>query len=93
MRFPIVLGTFASLLLPLAVRAQPAPAPFCVSPALAQTLAAALQQSAAVLAMLNDAAQEPARTAAAIAAAKAEQKKEDETHPATPAPVTGAVKP
>ena len=56
-------------LLPIAAHAQ-APQ-FCISPAMAQTVAAALQQDAAVLAMLNDAAQEPARIAAAVAAQKA----------------------
>lgn len=66
----------AALALPIAARAQPAQ--FCVTPALAQTLAAALQQDAAVLAMLNDAVQEPARQAAAVAAAVAKQKADDE---------------
>jgi hypothetical protein len=65
------------LMIPIAAHAQPAQ--FCVSPSLAQTLASALQQDAAVLAMLNDAAQEPQRQAAAVAAAVAKQKADDET--------------
>jgi hypothetical protein len=67
----------AALINPIAAHAQPAQ--FCVSPSLAQTLAAALQQDAAVLAMLNDAAQEPQRQAAAVAAAVAKQRADDET--------------
>jgi hypothetical protein len=66
----------AALVVPLAAHAQPAQ--FCVSPSLAQTLASALQQDAAVLAMLNDAALEPQRQAAAVAAAVAKQKADDE---------------
>jgi hypothetical protein len=66
-----------ALIAPIAAHAQPAQ--FCVAPSLAQTLAAALQQDAAVLAMLNDAAQEPQRQAAAVAAAVAKQKADDET--------------
>jgi len=72
---PLILATV--LITPIAAHAQPAQ--FCVSPSLAQTLAAALQQDAAVLAMLNDAAQEPQRQAAAVAAAVAKQKADDET--------------
>jgi len=67
----------AVLITPIAAHAQPAQ--FCVSPSLAQTLAAALQQDAAVLAMLNDAAQEPQRQAASVAAAVAKQKADDAT--------------
>ena len=66
-----------ALITPIAAQAQPAQ--FCVPPSLAQTLAAALQQDAAVLAMLNDAAQEPQRQAAVVAAAVAKQKADDET--------------
>ena len=66
-----------ALITPIAAHAQPTQ--FCVPPSLAQTLAAALQQNAAVLAMLNDAAQEPQRQAAAVAAAVAKQKADDET--------------
>ena len=66
----------AALVAPVVAYAQPAQ--FCVSPSLAQTLAAALQQDTAVLAMLNDAAQEPQRQAAAVAAAVAKQKADDE---------------
>ena len=66
-----------ALITPIAAHAQSAQ--FCVSPSLAQTLAAALQQDGAVLAMLNDAAQEPQRQAAAVAAAVAKQKADDET--------------
>jgi hypothetical protein len=87
-RLPLVLGTIAALLLPVAAHAQ-APAQFCIAPTLAQTLAAALQQDAAVLAMLNDAAQEPQRQAQAIAAAVAKQKADDEKA-APPTPAAGA---
>jgi hypothetical protein len=66
-----------ALITPIAAHAQPSQ--FCVPPSLAQTLAATLQQDAAVLGMLNDAAQEPQRQAAAVAAAVAKQKAEDET--------------
>ena len=66
-----------ALFIPIAAHAQPAQ--FCVPPSLAQTLAAALQQDAAVLAMLNDAAQELQRQAAVVAAAVAKQKADDET--------------
>ena len=65
--------------LPSIALAQPAPPQFCISPTLAQTLAAALQQDAAMLALLNDAAQEPQRQAAAVAAAVEKQKTADET--------------
>jgi hypothetical protein len=67
----------AATFLPGIALAQPAPPQFCISPTLAQTLAAALQQDAAMLAMLNDAAQEPLRQAAAVAAAVAKQKADD----------------
>ena len=64
-------------LIPCAALAQPAsqstPPQFCISQTVAQTLAAALQQDAAMLALLNDSAQEPQRQAAAIAAALAKQ--------------------
>ena len=66
-----------ALITPIAAHAQPSQ--FCVPPSLAQTLAATLQQDAAVLGMLNDAAQEPQRQAAAVAAAVAKQKADDET--------------
>jgi hypothetical protein len=66
-----------ALVIPIAAHAQPAQ--FCVPTSLAQTLAAALQQDTAVLAMLNDAAQEPQRQAAVVAAAVAKQKADDET--------------
>ena len=75
----------AALLTPIAAHAQSAQ--FCVSPSLAQTLASALQQDAAVLAMLNDAAQEPQRQAATVAAAVAKQKADDETAAKTGAAV------
>ncbi len=71
---------FAAILLlaPLAAYAQePAPQQFCISPTLAQTLAAALQQDSAMLALLNEAAQEPQRQAAAVAAAVAKQRADD----------------
>jgi hypothetical protein len=67
----------ATVFLPGIGLAQPAPQ-FCISPTLAQSLAAALQQDAAMLAMLNDAAQDQARQAAAVAAAVAKQKADDE---------------
>ena len=67
-----------AVFLPGIAFAQPAPPQFCISPVLAQTLAAALQQDAAMLALLNDAAQEPQRQAAAVAAAVAKQKADDE---------------
>jgi len=76
----------AAALLPSIAFAQSAPPQFCISPTLAQTLAAALQQDAAMLALLNDAAQEPQRQAAAISAAVAKQKADDQ-----PAAKTGAV--
>jgi len=66
----------AALITPIAAHAQ-TPSQFCMSPAAAQTLAAALQQDAAVLALLNDAAQEPARIAKAVADAVAKQKADD----------------
>lgn len=69
--------TLITAFLPTIALAQPAPPQFCISPTLAQTLAAALQQDAAMLALLNDAAQEPQRQAAAVAAAVAKQKAED----------------
>lgn len=69
----LILAT--ALMMPIAAHAQPAQ--FCVSPSLAQTLAAALQQDAAVLALLQEAAAEPQRTAKAIADAVAAQKAED----------------
>jgi hypothetical protein len=92
MRLPLVLGTVAALLLPWRAHAQ-TPAQFCIAPTLAQTLAAALQQDAAVLAMLNDAAQEPQRQAQAIAAAVAKQKADDEKAAAAPAGAPAAGKP
>ena len=66
----------ATVLIPLAAHAQ-APQ-FCISPALAQAVAAALQQDGAALSLLNDAAQEPARQKAAVDAAVAKQKADDE---------------
>jgi len=81
----------ATAFLPSLALAQPAPQQFCVSQTLAQTLAAALQQDAAMLALLNEAAQEPQRQAVAVAAAVAKQKADDEpaakqgTTPETPA--------
>ena len=69
----LILAT--ALMMPIAAHAQPAQ--FCVSPSLAQTLATALQQDAAVLALLQEAAAEPQRTAKAIADAVAAQKAED----------------
>ena len=71
----LILAT--ALATPMVAHAQPAQ--FCVSPSLAQTLAAALQQDAALLAMLNDSAQDSQRQAAAIAAAVAKQKADDES--------------
>jgi hypothetical protein len=67
----------ASLFLPGIALAQSAQPEFCISPSLAQTLAATLQQDAAMLALLNDATQEPQRLAAAVAAATAKQNVED----------------
>jgi hypothetical protein len=67
-----------TLLAPLAAHAQPTPPQFCISPSLAQTLAATLQQDATLLALLNEAAQEPQRQAATVAAAVAKQKVDDE---------------
>jgi hypothetical protein len=64
--------------LPCIAHAQSPPPQFCISPSLAQTLAATLQQDATVLALLNEAAQEPQRQAAAVAAAVARQKADDE---------------
>jgi len=72
--------------LPTVALAQPAPPQFCIPPSLAQTLAAALQQDAAVLAMLNDAAHESQRQAKAIAGAVARQKAEDEAAAKTATP-------
>ena len=69
----LILAT--ALMMPIAAHAQPAQ--FCMSPSLAKTLAAALQQDAAVLALLQEAAAEPQRTAKAIADAVAAQKAED----------------
>ena len=69
----LILAT--ALMMPIAAHAQPAQ--FCVSLSLAQTLATALQQDAAVLALLQEAAAEPQRTAKAIADAVAAQKAED----------------
>ena len=69
----LILAT--ALMMPIAAHAQPAQ--FCVSHSLAQTLATALQQDAAVLALLQEAAAEPQRTAKAIADAVAAQKAED----------------
>ena len=84
----------AAAFLPGIALAQPAPPQFCISPTLAQTLAAALQQDAAMLALLNDAAQEPQRQAAAVAAAVAKQKAEDAgAGPATTAHVPSLASP
>ncbi len=58
------------MLLPDIALAQPVPQ-FCISLTLAQSLAAALQQDAAMRAMLNYAAQEQARQAGAAAKQKA----------------------
>jgi hypothetical protein len=74
----LILGAVAAAFLPAIAHAQPAPPQFCISPSLAQTLAATLQQDATVLALLNEAAQEPQRQAAAVAAAVARQKADDE---------------
>jgi hypothetical protein len=68
----------AAVFLPGIALAQPAPQQFCISPTLAQTLAATLQQDATTLALLNEAAQEPQRQAATVAAAVAKQKADDE---------------
>lgn len=76
MKLPLIIAT---TILPGLALAQPAPPQFCISSTLAQTLAAALQQDAAMLALLNDAAQEPQRQAAVVAAAVAKQKADDET--------------
>jgi hypothetical protein len=83
------------LAIPLAAQAQPASPQFCISPTLAQSLASTLQQDAAVLAMLNDAAAEPQRQAAAIAAAVQKQKTDDEAAAKTAAgpAMTPAAKP
>ena len=54
-----------------------APAPFCMPQSTVQTIAAALQQDAAVMALLQEAASEPQRTAKAVADAVAAQKAED----------------
>ena len=81
----LILAT--ALLAPIAAYAQ-APAQFCISPTLAQTLASTLQQDATMLALLNDAAQEPQRQAAAVAAAVEKQKMADAAAgKATPVPV------
>jgi 7-keto-8-aminopelargonate synthetase-like enzyme len=77
----------AALIVPVAAHAQSAQ--FCISPALAQTLAGALAQDKAVLDQLNEAAQEPARQAAAIAAAREAQKAEDgKSHASAPNPAS-----
>lgn len=70
---------YVAAFIPAIAFAQPAAPQFCISPTLAQTLATALQQDTAMLALLNDAAQEPQRQAAAMAAAVAKQKTDDET--------------
>jgi hypothetical protein len=80
----LILTTAAAVFLPAIALAQPTPQQFCISPTLAQTLAATLQQDATMLALLNDAAQEPQRLATAVATAVAKQKAED-----TPAAKTG----
>jgi hypothetical protein len=66
---------------PTPAQPQAAPAQFCISPSLAQTLAATLHQDAVLLALLDEAAQEPARQAKAIADAVAKQKAKDATPP------------
>ena len=71
----IVIGVVALALLGVA-HAQ-APAPFCMPQSTVQTIAAALQQDAAVMALLQEAASEPQRTAKAVADAVAAQKAED----------------
>lgn len=84
----------AATLLPLAAHAQsapPNPPQFCISPNLAQTLAATLQQDATLLTLLTEAAQEPQRQQAAIAQAVAKQKAEDAAvAAAAPPPVAPA---
>lgn len=86
MRRLIVIGVVALALHGVA-HAQ-APAPFCMPQSTAQTIAAALQQDAAVMALLQEAATEPQRQAAAVAAAVAKQKADDEagTKPAAAKP-------
>lgn len=76
MRASVVIGVIALGLHGVA-HAQ-APAPFCMPQSTVQTIAAALQQDAAVMALLQDAASEPQRQAAAVAAAVAKQKADDE---------------
>jgi hypothetical protein len=92
----------AAMLFSVGAQAQPASPQFCMSPNLAQTLAAALQQDAAMLALLNDAAQAPQHQAAVVAAAVAKQKADDEAAvkkgavaevPVTMAPVANAASP
>ncbi len=76
MRRLIVIGVIA-LALHGPAHAQ-APAPFCMPQSTVRMIAAALQQDAAVLALLQDADSEPQRQAAAVAAAVAKQKADDE---------------
>ena len=73
-RLILVLGLLAAAV--HGAHAQ-APAPFCMPAATAQAVAAALQQDAAVMALLQEAASEPQRTAKAVADAVAAQKAED----------------
>ena len=77
----------SAALLPFAAHAQPAPQPFCMPPATAQSVAAALGAGQAAMALMQEAAQEPQRQAAAVAAAVAKQKADDEVaKPAVAAP-------
>jgi hypothetical protein len=71
----------AAIFLPDIALAQPSQPQFCISPTLAQTVAATLEQDAAMLALLNDAAQEQQRQSTAVAVAVAKQKAQDD--PAT----------
>ena len=73
-RLILVLGLIAAAV--RGAHAQ-ASAPFCMPAATAQAVAAALQQDAAVMALLQEAAAEPQRTAKAVADAVAAQKAED----------------
>lgn len=84
---------YVAAFLPAIAFAQTAPPQFCISPTLAQTLATALQQDTAMLALLNDAAQEPQRQAAAVAAAVAKQKTDDEVAAKTDAAAGMPAKP
>ena len=73
-----------ALFAPIAAVAQTAPQPFCMPPATAQSVAAALGAGQAAMALMQEAAQEPQRQEAAVAAAVAKQKVEDAKTAATP---------